>query len=173
MFGQTAGQVQGAKLIQSTYGSPGNLEVMAVVGSGSAASLGHFWRDSGGWHGPTAIPLAGAATLPPIDQPGFIQAANGDFYVVVSRGHSFTEMRRDNNRASPAWVDAADFPNFPTPSSYFQVSLIQSNYGPTGAGNLEVVARSSGAGPGVQQAHHFWRAFAPGSSWSNPNQLPT
>ena len=155
VFGQSVGQVQGAKLIQSTYGAPGNLEVVAVAGSGNAASLVHFWRDNTGWHGPTAIPLPGPATLPPIGQPGFIQAANGDFHVVVSRGHSFTEMRRDNNTASPAWGGAIDFPTFPTPSNYFQVGLIQSNFGPSAAGNLEVVARSSGAGPGVMQAHHF------------------
>jgi hypothetical protein len=172
-FGQTTGQVQGASLIQSSYGTPGNLEVVAVLGSGSAASLAHFWRDNTDWHGPTAIPLPSATASPPVGQPGFVEAANGDFYVIASRGHRFTEMRRDNNASSPAWGDPVDFPTFPTPSNYFQVSVIQSNYGPPGLGNLEVVARSSGAGPGVLQAHHFWRAFAPGSSWSNPNQLPT
>ena len=42
-FGTSLGVVVGASLIQSNFGSPGNLEVVDRAGSG----LYQFWRDSG------------------------------------------------------------------------------------------------------------------------------
>ena len=53
-FGQTVGEVQAVSLVQSNFGSPGNLEVVALCGG----QLVHFWRDSGPsfeWHGPSSI----------------------------------------------------------------------------------------------------------------------
>ncbi|MGH9023491.1 MAG: hypothetical protein ACRDV9_10395, partial [Acidimicrobiia bacterium] len=53
-FGQAAGRVTGLTMIQSNYGSPGNLEVIARVGE----TLQFFWRDSGPtfrWNGPFRI----------------------------------------------------------------------------------------------------------------------
>ena len=48
------GQVEAASLIQSSFGIPGNLEVVARVED----RLVHFWRDSGPaftWNGPFTI----------------------------------------------------------------------------------------------------------------------
>ena len=53
-FGQTLGPVDGVSMIQSNFGTPGNLEVVAHVGS----ALHAFWRDSGptySWNGPYQI----------------------------------------------------------------------------------------------------------------------
>lgn len=50
-FGQNLGMVDSVTMIQSNFGSPGNLEVVARVGS----QLQFFWRDSGpafNWNGP-------------------------------------------------------------------------------------------------------------------------
>jgi hypothetical protein len=171
LFGQSLGQVQGTALIQSDYGNPGNLEVVAAVGSSSSASLVHFWRDKSGWHGPNPVPLPGGTA--PIGEPGLIQTKDGDFLVVVSHGHTMTQIRRHNSDPILPWVVDSDFPTFPVPDLYIQVSLVQSIYGPADTGNIEAVIRSTGAGPDVLQAHHFWREGAPGSPWHGPNQLPT
>lgn len=45
------GRVDAVTLVESTFGSPGNLEVIVLAGG----RLGHFWRESTGtlnWHGP-------------------------------------------------------------------------------------------------------------------------
>ncbi len=50
-FGQSAGQVEAVTLIQSNFGDPGNLELVARVGD----RLAFFFRDSGpafNWNGP-------------------------------------------------------------------------------------------------------------------------
>ncbi len=50
-FGQSLGQVAGVSLIESNYGSPGNLEVIC----NASGQLQFFWRDSGPsftWNGP-------------------------------------------------------------------------------------------------------------------------
>jgi hypothetical protein len=50
-FGQSAGHVEAVTLIQSNFGDPGNLELVARVGD----RLAFFFRDSGpafNWNGP-------------------------------------------------------------------------------------------------------------------------
>lgn len=50
-FGQGLGTVDAVSMIESNFGDPGNLEVVARVGN----SLFFFWRDSGPsftWNGP-------------------------------------------------------------------------------------------------------------------------
>jgi len=50
-FGASVGHVDACSLVESNFGSPGNLEVAARVGS----RMAHFWRDSGpafNWNGP-------------------------------------------------------------------------------------------------------------------------
>lgn len=51
---------------------------------------------------------------------------------------------------------------------YGDVSLIQSNYGPAGAGNLEALARKRDAGPDVVHVNHYWRTSSAGSGWQGP-----
>jgi hypothetical protein len=168
-----AGEVGAVSLIQSSFGSPGNLEAVAIVGPANATAVAHFWRDGSGWHGPIDVPVSGAGpALEPRGEPGFVQTADGDFEVVVSRGHVLTLITRDNSDPALPWRNAVDLPTVIVPDVYTQASLIQGNYGPPGAGNLELVARSYGVGPGVMQAFHFWREAGPGAAWQGPTRLP-
>jgi hypothetical protein len=51
LFGASLGQVDGVSMIESNFGSPGNLEVIARVGT----TTQFLWRDSGpafNWNGP-------------------------------------------------------------------------------------------------------------------------
>jgi hypothetical protein len=53
-FGQGLGPVDAVTMIQSNFGSPGNLEVICRVGT----ALRGFWRDSGpafNWNGPYPV----------------------------------------------------------------------------------------------------------------------
>ncbi|MFD0529674.1 hypothetical protein ACFQ1I_27110 [Kitasatospora arboriphila] len=62
-FAQDLGQVDALTMIQSNYGSPGNLELIARVRD----TLQFFWRDSGPafhWNGPYQIATGAAATPP-------------------------------------------------------------------------------------------------------------
>jgi len=62
-FGQAAGQVDALSLIQSNFGNPGNLEVVARIGD----RLALFWRDSGpsfAWSGPFFFGAVGATGNP-------------------------------------------------------------------------------------------------------------
>jgi hypothetical protein len=54
-FATSLGRIDAVTLIQSNFGVPGNLEVVARAGE----QLAHYWRDSGprfAWSGPTFIP---------------------------------------------------------------------------------------------------------------------
>ncbi|MGW0615695.1 hypothetical protein [Streptomyces sp. NPDC002788] len=54
-FEESLNHVDAVTMIQSNYGNPGNLEVIARVGD----QLDFFWRDSGpafAWNGPHPIP---------------------------------------------------------------------------------------------------------------------
>ena len=51
LFGGAAGAVSAVTMIESNFDSPGNLEVVARVGT----RLLFFWRDGGGWHGPFPV----------------------------------------------------------------------------------------------------------------------
>jgi len=56
MFGMNAGKVAAVSLIQSNFGSPGHLELVAQI----EGHLAFFWRDSGPdfrWNGPQYLTL--------------------------------------------------------------------------------------------------------------------
>lgn len=167
VFGTSVAQINGVALIQSGFGDPGNLEVVATAGSGVNRSLVHFWRDASGWHGPTPIFLPAAfGTFSPGGTPGFVQSADGNFQVVVAGGGHLTHIERDNSDPSFAWHPVADFGGFPM-TAFGAASLIQSNFG-AGGGNLEVLARKNDAGPGVVHVNHFWRIAHPSGAWQGP-----
>jgi hypothetical protein len=168
VFGATAGQINGVALIESTFGTPGNLEVIATAGSGVSRSLVHFWRDDSGWHGPNTVPLpANFSSTGPDGIPGFVQTADGDFHVVFGGTGTLKQMKRDNAAPGQPWVPIVAFAGFPA-TIQGAVSLLQSNFGPPGAGNLEALGRKADPGPGVTHVNHYWRQIDPAASWNGP-----
>jgi hypothetical protein len=154
-FGMGLGAVSGASLIQSNYGKPGNLEVVAVA----AGELQHLWRDSGpafAWSGPI---LAGAGVT---GNPALIQSrfgVQGNFEVVApAGGGGLVHFWRNNDNPAMPW-------SAPTPfatglGNVDAVTMIESNY--TRPGNLEVVARVGG------ELYFTWRDD---TGWHDPIQL--
>jgi hypothetical protein len=164
VFGQSVGQVNGVGLIQSMFGQ-GNLEVVATAGSDPDRSLVHFWRDEVGWHGPTQIFLPNAfGPFEPQGFPALIQSHDGNFQVVVSRGSELVHIERDNSQAPYIWNPVARFGAFVS-TGFTAASLIQSNFGPEGSGNFEVLSRKVDKGPGLVHVQHHWRAADASGTW--------
>ncbi len=156
-FGRSLGMVDSASLIQSNFGYPGNLEVVASVG-GQAY---HFWRDSGpffNWNGPFL--LSGIFGYPSLIQSRF--GSQGNFELVVSTpSGGLAHYWRNNDDPGLPW-------SAPTPFTglirFGLISLIQSNFG--NPGNLEVIAGTFD--PAGGELAHIWRDSALSSSWSFP-----
>ena len=166
VFGTSADQINGVALLQSTFGNPGNLEVIATAGSNVNQSLLHFWRDNSGWHGPTTVPLPWSSnSTGPDGVPAFIQAANGDFHVVFGGTGTLKHLRRDNSDQAQPWVPIVTFGGRPA-TGHSAVGLIQSSFGTPG--NLEVIGRKSDPGPGVTHINHDWREFGDQAAWNGP-----
>lgn len=149
-FGGSLGQVDAVSLIQSNFGSPGNLEVVALA----SGQVYHFWRDSGPsftWNGP--YPLVGITGRPSWIQSRF--GSKGNFELVVSNPEDgMTHYWRNNDAPSLPWSGPTPFdlgPQFGDPS------LIESNY--RVPGNLEVLA-----GTDKDNLTHSWRD----SAWHGP-----
>jgi hypothetical protein len=155
-FASSIGNVDGGvTLIQSNFGSPGNLEIVVVV----AGKLLHLWRDSGPsftWSAPFTI-ASGVSGIPGLIQSRF--GSKGNFEVVVPvSGGGLVHYWRNNDIPSLPW--SAPTPFGKSLGSVAAVSLIQSNFG--SPGNLEVVASASG------QVYHFWRDSGPSFAWNGP-----
>jgi kumamolisin len=162
VFGASLGAVDAVSMIQSNYGSPGNLEVVARVGD----KLFTFWRDSGPdfhWSGPFPLavngnPVAGVSGNPVLIQSTFGLRGNFELVVPLAAG-GLAHYARINDDWAPSWVG---------PDQIFgaslgvvdAVSMIQSNYG--NPGHLEVTARVG------YQLFSFWRDSGPGFDWSGP-----
>jgi hypothetical protein len=163
LFGQGV-FVQGVSMIQSNFGSPGNLEVIARVGGELVA----FVRDSGPafhWFGPIPIrvngqPIGNLSGDPCFIQSGFGTRGNFELVVPLASG-GIAHYDRNNDDPSFPWfgpnIFAADVGVFTA------VSLIQSNFG--SPGNLEVVAIHNG------QLLHFSRDSGPAFHWFGPEPV--
>jgi hypothetical protein len=159
VFGQGARVIDSVTMIESNFGSPGTLEVIARTGD----RLIYFWRDSTqplAWHGPFPLVSDGVAVTGVSGNPVLIQlkGTKGNFELTVPlAGGGFAVYWRDNNDASLPWHG----PVIAEPSTYFNtVSLIESNFGTPR--NLEVVSRIGG------QMAHSWRDSGPQFVWSGP-----
>ena len=157
-FGGTT-HYDSVSLIQSNYGIPGNLEVIARTGN----QLHLFWRDSGPayhWNGPTTI-ASGVSGNPALIQSNF--GLKGNFELVVPQASGGLALYwRNNDNPSLPWSGALPFGGT---THYDSVALIQSNYG--SPGNLELVARAG------SQLHSFWRDSGPAFHWNGPNPVTT
>jgi hypothetical protein len=169
VFGQGVA-VQSVSMIQSNFGSPGNLEVIAQTDTGTleGGELVAYVRDSGPafhWFGPIPIRVNGQPISGLSGGPCFIQSrfgTRGNFELVVPLASGgIAHYDRNNDDPSFPWfgpnVFGADVGVFSA------VSLIQSNFGTPG--NLEVVAIFQG------QLLHFSRDSGPGFHWSGPEPV--
>jgi hypothetical protein len=162
-FGEDIAYI-GASLIQSNFGSPGNLEVVAVD---NLNRLVHFWRDATGWHGPFVIAGSNVRGIPGLIQGRFGFTGNFEVVVPALNGGLF-HFWRNNNEIGLPW--SAPSPLFAQRLGQIQaVSLIESNFGVPG--NLEVAAMAIAA-PGFapQQVFHLWRGND--GVWSDPTPIP-
>lgn len=139
-------------LIQSSYGSPGNFEVVVPEGH----DLVHYWRkNSDGskrWYRAQVITnrATGAASL--------IQStyrsdssAPGNFELIVMEGRDLVHYWRDNSHPGDVWTRQAVIT---TASQNGPGTLIESSYG-----NLELlVVRGN-------NITHFWRDPSSGNKW--------
>src|SRR5215471_9902229 len=154
-FGTGLGKVDALTMIQSNFGTPGNLEVIVRV----ADSLYGFWRDSGpafAWHGPSVI-TNGTTGNPVLIQSRY--GFKGNFELVSpSASGGVIHLWRNNDDPTQPWaIGALIGQSFGTVGA---VTVIESNYG--SPGNLEVVAR---AGTGL------W-SFYRDTSWHGPFSVP-
>lgn len=145
---------QDATLIQSNYGNPGNLEVIARTGD----RLAFFWRDSGPafqWHGPFII-ASGVSGRPSLIQGRFGSPGNFELVAPMESG-GLAHFWRNNSVSGLPWSGAIRFGE----RDVFQsAALFQSNYG--SPGNLEVIARSD------DRLVFFWRDSGPAFTWRGP-----
>ena len=140
-------------VIQSSFGTPGNLEVAARSGN----QLQAFWRDSGPtftWHGPSVI-TSGVSGNPAMIQGRFGTVGNFELITPLASG-GLRALWRDNDAAGLPWHTGPVFGS----GVYDAVALIQSNFG--NPGNLEVVARQG------TQLVAFWRDSGPSLTWHGP-----
>jgi Galactose oxidase-like, Early set domain/Glyoxal oxidase N-terminus/Kelch motif len=143
--------VAGVSVTQSTFGSPGHLEVVFREGS----HLVSTWRnDAGAWQGRTLL----SGTVADAGGPALIQGPYGgrvgnfELTAPVADG-GVGHWWRDNNAAGFPWHGPTRFGSGPVSG----VALIHSTYG-----NLEVVARLD------SQLLHWWRV---GNAWQGPRPV--
>jgi hypothetical protein len=164
-FGTELGGFDGASLIQSDFGSFGNLEVVAVDSGG--CNLLHFWRDSGpsfDWHGPIRISKNSVRPMfsgsPAMIWNNFDH--RGNFEVVVpSANGGFYHFWRDNDDPDLPWYGPFEFAR--DSGHYDAVGLIQSNFGDHG--NREMVARSG------DRLDFFWCDSGSEFKWNGPETI--
>ncbi|WP_447601174.1 hypothetical protein [Nitrospira sp. Nam80] len=160
-FGQALGTVDEVTMIQSNFGSPGNLELIARVGQ----QLQFMWRDSGPafqWNGPTPI-FTGARGNPVLLQSRFGTKGNFELVVPAATGGGLFFLWRNNDNPALPWSAPVRFGQ--ALGTVDEVTMIQSNFG--SPGNLELIARVG------QELHFMWRDSGPAFQWNGPTLLFT
>jgi hypothetical protein len=148
LIGQGLGTVDAVTMIESNYGSPGNLELVARAGS----SLWSFYRNTS-WQGPFSIPGTAAGT-PCMIQSRFGAKGNFELVTPVASG-GMAHMWRNNDDAAQPWSIGAYLGQ--SLGTVDAASLIQSNFGTPG--NLELGAREGSA------LQMFYRDSGPTYTW--------
>jgi Thiol-activated cytolysin len=157
-FGQSSGAVNSLTMIQSNYGSPGNMELIARVGD----KLHSYWRDSGPafqWTGPTEI-ASNARGNPILLQGKFGQQGNFELAVPSTNG-GIDYYWRNNDSINTQWSSVT---NFGRASGVVEgIAMIQSNFGVPGS--LELVLCTG------SEMHAYWRDSGPNFIWNGPNNI--
>jgi hypothetical protein len=140
--------------VQSTYGAPGNFEVVVLVGGGQ---LQHIWRDGAGWHNGPRFGTNIAYSGPTLVQ-GSYGSPHGNLEVVAVRRDG-TMQHFWRNEANLTWNTGAVFGTGIASSPV----MIQGQYGmqnETGPhGNFELCVAANG------QVQHWWRYNAGDGQW--------
>lgn len=159
-FGARAGNVEALTMIQSNFGSPGNLELISRTGS----QLHFFWRDSGptfNWSGPFPL-FGGARGNPVLIQSRFGSKGNFELLYPASDGGIWFAWRNNDAGGLP-WSVPVKFAT--SIGLVDEITMIQSNFG--SPGNLELIARTG------SRLWFFWRDSGPTFSWNGPFELRT
>jgi hypothetical protein len=156
-----AGKIDSLSMIQSSFGTTGDLEMVARQGD----HLVFFWREDKApftWHGPYDLPNSGGVGGNP-SQSFFGDLRHGNFELVVPRADSgFNYFWRDNSAPDLPWH--GPFPVATGSGKIDALSMMQSSFGTTG--DLEMVAR---------QGDHlvfFWREDKAPFQWFGPYDMP-
>jgi len=160
-FGQLAGRVDEITMIQSNFGSPGNLELIARTGD----QLVFFWRDSGpafSWNGPFGLG-GGVRGNPVLIQSRFGTQGNFELVAPAASGGGMLFWWRNNDDPALPW--SGPFPFGQGVGTVDEITMIQSNFG--SPGNLELIARAG------DRLYFFWRDSGPGFGWNGPFLLST
>lgn len=149
-----SGRIDGVALIQGNFGSPGNLELLAVEGE----RLVFYWRMDRApwtWGGPFTI-AAGVRGVPALIQSR--HGTKGNFEAIIPhRDGGLVHLWRNNDNPALPWSGAFRFGS----GLYDEVSCIQGNFG--SPGNLEVVARGNDG-----RLDFYWRMDRSPWTWSGP-----
>ncbi len=157
-FATESGIFNAVTMIQSNFGSPGNLEIVARSGD----QLVFFWGEPGDemkWHGPEVI-ATGVCGTPSLIQSTFGKKGNFELVVPLSSG-GLGYYWRDNDDEHLHWHGPFMFGM--SMGRVEGVSLIQSNFGDPG--HLELVAQAGG------HLAFFWRDSGPDFKWNGPQYL--
>ena len=156
-FAQGLGPVDAVSVAQTSYGDPGNLELVARAGG----RLVWLWRQSDppfAWSQPLEI-ASGVSGTPAFIQGCFGRPPHTNFELVAPlAAGGLAHWFRDNADAAAPWRGPYPFAQGLAPVD--AVSLIQSSYG-----NLEVVARAGG------RLVWLWRQSDPPFAWSQPLEI--
>ena len=165
-FGEAIGRVDAIAMIESTFGTPGNLKVIARSGY----QLWALFRDETlAWQGPYAVVADGIEVVGTTGIPCLIQGTYGarrrNFELAVPLAAGGIGMYwRDNDSSNPAdWLWHG--PSIVDEMGAFSgVSLIESSYGGS-PGNLKIVGFRS------DELVHLWRDSQT-LAWSGPYPIP-
>ena len=159
LFGADVGPVDAVALLQSNFGDPGNLEVVARIGD----RLALFSRASEPpwtWQGPTFF-FSGASGVPGFVQSHFGDKGNFELVTPMQQG-GVVHLWRNNDAPDLPW--SAPSAPFAAQERVFAASLIESSSGTPGSGgNLDVVLHSSD-----DRYLHYWRQDGPPWNWAGP-----
>jgi hypothetical protein len=155
VFAQELGLVDAVSLIQSNFGNPGNLEVVARVKDKLFYLSGSDFDRT--WSKPVEI-AEGVAGNPALIQSRYGNRGNFELVVPLTDGGIAHYWRNNDDPALP-WLHGAVFAK--KLGKVDAVALIQSNFGQPQPGHLEVVARVG------NELIHFWRDDGPIFKWSD------
>ena len=158
-FATDTGPVDAVALLQSNFGDPGNLEVVARIGD----RLALFSRASEPpwtWQGPTFF-FSGASGVPGFVQSHFGDKGNFELVTPMQQG-GVVHLWRNNDAPDLPW--SAPSAPFAAQERVLATSLIESSSGTPGSGgNLDVVLHSSD-----DRYLHYWRHDGPPWNWVGP-----